>query len=150
MVVCFGGMDWGVRLRELHNPSIVRRGNHFIQIDGKWALIDGPWFRYLESFQLNHVILDYAPPPAMVWDMQGIPYFERRDCVMWERIMWHPGHHLHPQMVGRMDERWNDVQWKRVRGAYIMLPDGGLPAFLNHREWIGDEDWADSMMQMGN
>lgn len=144
----------------LTNPSIVRRGNHFIRMGGEiikdgWVLIDGPWFSLLEAVRGESwmpVRLDKAAVDlhSFMCEFTDMPIWRPLEFIEWEPMMWHPGILLHPKMVGRMDFGWNKVLTLRKRVGYFMRPDARLPAFLNYPEWIEDEWYVDAMMGMGN
>lgn len=144
-------------MRGLHNPSIIRRGNHFIRMGGEiikdgWVLIDGPWFSLLEKIRGSSWVPVRLDKPILdiVWEDTYKLNIRPLEFIEWEPMMWHPGILLHPKMVGRVDFRWNRVLTFRKRVGYFMRPDARLPAFLNYPEWIEDEWYVDAMMQMGN
>ena len=146
----------GGHLRYSPNPSIIRRGNHFVWIDGKWALIDGPWFKRLEALRGDSWIpvRIYYPTPsepiALDCFLNGPPTQYRSEEVEWEPMMWHPGILVHPKMVWRAGyDKWNEVLTKRKRVGYVMLPDGKLPALFSRLEFPKDAEWADMLMREG-
>jgi len=147
----------GGRLRYPPNPSIIRRGNHFVWIDGKWALIDGPWFKRLEAFRGDSwmpIRIHYPAPlePIALECFLNGPYKWQAEEVEWEPMMWHPGVLMSPYAVrlpAFNSARWNEVLTKRKRVGYVTLPDGKLPALFSRLEFPEDEDWANMLMREG-
>ena len=112
---------------------MIRRGNHFIQVDGLgWVLIDGPWYDYLSRLGCAYVrlpCLEEDPVPADVELL--FPAMTTYSEVVWERVMWHPG-----TLLSR--GAWRKVQQylgRRTKHGWRVVPDGPLPAYVSRVEY---------------
>ena len=136
--------------------SIVRRGNHFIRLEGEWCLIDGPWFEYLRRLSNGSsmpVRLSYCDKWEPVWSIADEPpHMGDIKEVEWLPKRWYPAH-INPWRFGVLPghhplrDKWNEWMAGRIRKGYVLMPDGELPPFLNRpmpnephtRSW-----WADA------
>lgn len=114
--------------------SIIRDGNHFIYFDGKWALIDGPWYESLNSFRKNHVLIPrYMNVSVSFLDMHSaIPASEVFQTIKWQRekAVFSPNSKLF-RRVDWFHPRYRDVL-RTARIRVVWTCEGGiLPALFN-------------------
>lgn len=143
-------------------PSIVRRGNHFVRLPGDywngkpvgWILIDGPWFDYLTK--LGNGYHTVMLPKVRDWAecaicTDSLPVMLPREEIEWEQIRWHPGTSIHPDALNDrwLAWRWREVLAKRKRWGWRLSPDGQLPAYLNHVQFVDDPWQSEQMYQAG-
>lgn len=150
--------------------SIVRRGNHFIHLDGcGWVLIDGPWYKQLEGYiDRPYMIMHSLKPVSIAMIDPSEPYPDTIETkeVTWERVKWHSGFGLHfyctynsivveykGHLIGfkgvRIEERWQKCLSHRLRLGWRMLPDGKLPAYLCQMELEEDMMHSNYLMERG-
>lgn len=135
--------------------SIIRRGNHFIRLDGcGWVLIDGPWYRQLEEHRNPHVLM-YSLKPlsvAMIEESESYPDIVQTREVTWERLRWLPSHsgNVWKNFVGVcLFDRWQRLLHNRLKFGWRMLPDGVLPAYLCQPELAEDWQHSNYLMEKG-
>ena len=99
--------------------SIVRDGNHFIRIDGKWCLIDGDWFNILMNADRSTFIVANIQPECVYSIAEAYPIYSEIKTNVWTRHKWacflHYNHHLP-----------NSFYEHRVKTGF-MFEDGKLP-----------------------
>lgn len=121
-------------------PSIVRDGNSFLLMDGRWLLLSGPWH---EALKAHWGQLDIFIPRVRPYSLTNAdPYL--KEC---------------PVAVDFQEARWRSIKWANITQAaratalrdYPFLhgraraftafycEDGHLPLTLDDRpyEWIG-------------
>lgn len=130
--------------------SIVRRGNHFIYLDGAgWVLIDGPWFDRLEKSRVEFHLISVLAFEPISFTATGSPETGPPPPNEWERTAWHPGGmSLHPDL-GCLAWRWNQVLAERRKAGYRIWPDGKLPCYFNRLEFVDDPWWHDQLVELG-
>lgn len=115
--------------------SIVRRGNHFLRMECGWVLIDGPWFRLLDGFDYDTVYIPYIPPlePLVLTGDYNLPESAMVELqeLTWQRVRWHPGYSSHLKRFIAYP-----YLHSRTKYGFKVYPDGRLPCFFNHVEWI--------------
>lgn len=127
---------------------MIRSGNHFIRVDFKWLLIDGPWFKTLERLS-NHCRHDRvripAPLPLSLYMIDPPPetVYIPAKYLEWQRTSWdwrilgyieYPSREAIMAWAGRFGHRpkyfaYNELCMKRYRVAW-KTTDGRLPAHL--------------------
>jgi len=139
--------------------SIVRRGNHFIHLDGcGWVLIDGPWYERLMGYKNKPYVLIYSLQPVLAATIEeSEPYPDVVDTreVTWERVRWHPGWCVFENpplsliISDWMQYKWREFLGSRRKFGWRMLPDGVLPAYLCQPELAEDWHHSNYLMEHG-
>jgi len=125
--------------------SIVRRGNHFIRLEGEWCLIDGPWFEYLKRLSrgcFSPVRTEVVDPHPRWYNFRDFN-LEFGVCINphyldWEQRRWYPSH-VNPFANKRwasfrelwLHDRWQKWMGNRVKMGFVLLPFGRLPEFID-------------------
>ena len=126
----------------------MRGNNHFVRLEDKWVLIDGPWYDELEQFRQlygRHIrIPPYDPIPAMLpLEELIVPQMSWLD---WEAVRWHNGG-LSKQRLSRflvektldkvasMNSLWNFA--KSLEWLTYLLTQRYYEYLSNHRVFIG-------------
>lgn len=125
------------------NSSIVRRGNHFIRLEGEWCLIDGPWFNYLEGFyrySSTPIFISVVDPHPRYYKFEDFDFPSHTNirCMEWEPRRWYP-EYIYPPIIFK--DRWNEWMNGRIKTGYVLLPDGKLPAFMGMEVPEDADDW---------
>lgn len=131
--------------------SFIRSGNHFIKpppdhyLSGRWLLIDGPWYDYLERFECNPVALypylvkDYFFPspddcPPVFTETIG-------DLVVWRKLsvrLWYttmPNNiRLKPRFAGNLIVTTKVIEKVVITDAYT-CEDGVVPCHIRCKKW---------------
>lgn len=100
--------------------SIVRAGNYFVRVGSKWALVEGPWYDYLN--RMAHPGAREVRLPHDVWQIR----MEPRNCEWGGRFMW--------RVWKREKVGWGFYP-RKIHEVWV-FEDGRLPASLN--ESAGD------------
>ncbi len=132
----------------IHNLSIVRRGNHFIYVRAPytgwlsgWALIDGPWYSYLHKMSAGKRFVEVIRFSAVNFFYRDdeVPSPSALSPVVWEKLPL-SNHFIHPRQIRDhfLAERWSSYLQRRAKMAFRLFPDGALPAYLDQMEFEED------------
>lgn len=150
---------------KLPYTKLIRDGNHFIgftegEWQGRWLLIDGPWFDYLESLSRSYhghiwsVRMRYSPPistDAYLGDgCSSVSCEIAQTIITWERMRWQPWSKFPKQHNPYIDEylhqRWYEMASARKKiGWWLPWDDYKVPAYINHLEFVDDYFLAKAM-----
>lgn len=122
--------------RFARQPSIVRDGNHFIQVDGKWLLIDGPWYETLNSFSGRFCILIPRMNPLYLTTRFSIS--DEMQEARWYSTKW--SNTTQSLRASYMYNHPYILEKPRTFIAYYCEEDGHLPATLDDQPlaWLMD------------
>lgn len=140
-----------MRATRTSNQSIVRRGNHFIRIDDKWVLIDGPWFDQLSGYGERFVEL--VCPVTHLASMEetcdpGVVTYHYT-TITWKRVSWVNGVYLDWDRLYTSSFVRARLMMRRYHYGFMVYPDGRLPAYLNRPDEIDDEYTSERLVKMG-
>lgn len=148
-------IEVGDKVKESVNTlpqTIVRRGNHFIRIEGLWVLIDGPWYDYLCSFSHSGKMRDHIrlpKPKKPTFDpMDGsLPVDLGLDTLEWYSMQLYLddvefAHHALRICSLKAKAKVREMFNRRIKiGWYISK--GPLPCYLHQVEFEPEDWWSD-------